>query len=188
MRVSEYGVLRDDGTQVPLYSLAADRPVALVFLRHLGCVFCRQLVAKFRDELADENVVFVTMSEPALTRRFRKWMRSPHFFLADPERRLYEAFGVPRTSAGRFFSAQVVRKALAAYREGHRNSLTFDDQLQLSGTYVMDREGRVLARFVAENISDAPSPETLREALCGAANEEEPEGSSSFAAAYPTIF
>ena len=183
MRVPEYGVLRDDGTQVPLHSLAADRTVALVFLRHLGCVFCRQL-----DELADENVVFVTMSEPALTRRFRKWMRSPHLFLADPERRLYEAFGVPRTSAGRFFSAQVVRKALAAYREGHRNSLTFDDQLQLSGTYVMDREGRILARFVAENISDVPSPETLREVLRAEAKEEEPEDSSSFASAYPTIF
>lgn len=165
MQVPEYGVLRDDGVQLPLHSLAEERPVALVFLRHLGCVFCRQMVSALRDGIPDENVAFVTMSEPALTARFHRWMRSPHTFLADPERRLYETFGVPRTTAGRFFSAQVVRRALEAYRQGHRNSLTFDDQLQLSGTYVMNRAGTILASFVAEDISDSPSPEILRTAL-----------------------
>lgn len=176
MQVPEYGVLRDDGVQLSLYSLAAERPVAFVFLRHLGCVFCRQLVSALRENIPDENVVFVTMSEPALTHRFHRWMRSPHTFLADPERRLYEAFGVPRTTAGSFFSAQVVRRALEAYRNGYRNSLTFDDQLQLSGTYVMDQTGTILASFVAEDISDSPSPETLRAALALRGDVSAPEG------------
>lgn len=165
MRVPDFGVLRSDGARVTLYSLAAERPVALVFLRHLGCIFCRQQVGTMRDEMADENVVFVTMSEPKVAARFRLWMRSPHPFLSDPERRVYEAFGIPRSTAGKYFSAAVVRKALAAYRKGYRNALDFDDQLQLGGTYVFDGTGEVRASFIAEDISDAPSAETLRRLL-----------------------
>ena len=165
MHVPEFGVLKDDGGLVPLYSLATERPVALVFLRHLGCVFCRKNVGDLRDALPGENIVFVTMSEPKVATRFRKWLRSPHPFLCDPERRLYEAFGVPRSTAGQYFNANVVRKALRAYRQGYRNGLTFDDQLQLGGTYVMDRLGNVTSTFPSDDIGTYPSPETLLAAL-----------------------
>ncbi len=165
MRVPEFGVLRFDGGLVPLYSLAAERPVALVFLRHLGCVFCREQVGTLRDALPDENIVFVTMAEPALVARFRKWMHSPHVFICDPERRLYTAFGIGRLTAGRLFNVNVVRQAVQAYRKGYRNALSFDDQLQLGGTYVMDREGNILASFPSDDIGSHPSPEVLLTAL-----------------------
>ena len=165
MRIHEFGVLTSEGDRVSLLGLAQERPLALVFLRHLGCVFCRQEVATMRDALPDENLAFITMSDPTLTHRFKSWMKSPHLFLCDPERRLYEAFELPRTTAGGFFSAQVVRRALQAYREGHRNSLTFDDQLQLGGTYIVDREGEVLASYPSKDISDNPSSEALQRLL-----------------------
>ena len=165
MRVPEFGVLRHDGTHLPLFSLAAERPVAIIFLRHLGCIFCREQVSTMRDALPSENIVFVTMAEPRLAARFRTWLKSPHPFLCDPERRLYEAFGVGRSTAGKLFSAHVVHRALQAYRKGHRNALTFDDQLQLGGTYVIDKAGSVLAAFPAEDIGDYPSPEVLLKIL-----------------------
>lgn len=165
MRVPDFGVLRHDRTYVTLYSLAEERPVALVFLRHLGCIFCREQVGTLRDDLPDANIVFVTMSEPKLADRFRTWLRSPHVFLCDPERRIYEAFGVKRSVAGKFFSQTVVKRALRAYRKGYRNALTFDDQLQLGGAYVFDRDGEVLYSHDANDISDYPSSETLRAAL-----------------------
>ena len=165
MRVHEYGVLTSEGDRVSLLGLARDRPLALVFLRHLGCIFCRQNVAELRDALPHENIVFVTMSEPTLTARFKQWTRSPHPFLCDPERRLYESFDVPSTTAGGIFTVQVARRALKAYREGHRNSLSFDDQLQLGGTYVLDRTGEILASFPGRDISDNPTPETLEKIL-----------------------
>lgn len=165
MRVPEFGVLRDDGSLVPLYSLAADRPVALVFLRHLGCIFCREQVATLRDALPEENVAFVTMSNPALAGRFRRWMRSPHAFFCDPERRLYEAFGVGRAKASHFLNPHLARRAVEAYRKGFRNGLRFDDALQLGGTYVMDHDGLLLASFPANDAGDHPSPEAIRRAL-----------------------
>lgn len=165
MKIHDYGVLTADGNRISLLGLASERPLALIFLRHLGCIFCRQHVAEMRDELPHENIVFVTMSEPMLTERFKHWMHSPHLFLCDPERRLYELFNVPRTTTGGFFTAQVARRALKAYREGHRNSLSFDDQLQLGGTYILDREGDVLAAFPGKDIADNPAPETMRQLL-----------------------
>lgn len=161
MRVPDFGALRHDGARVTLYGMAAERPVAMVFLRHLGCIFCRQQVAMLRDAMPEENVVFVTMSPPKVAARFRTWMRSPHPFLCDPERRLYEAFDVPRSTVGKYFSSTVVKAALRAYRSGYRNALDFDDQLQLGGTFVIDRAGDVLGSFVSEDIADAPAPETI---------------------------
>ena len=165
MRVPDFGVLRHDGVHTTLYSLAEERPVALVFLRHLGCIFCREQVGTLRDALGDENVVFVTMSAPALTDKFRRLLHTPHTFVCDPDRRLYEAFHVERGSPRDYFSLDVVRRTLEAYRKGYRNSLTFDDQLQNGGTYVIDRGGNVLASFPSDDLSDMPSPDVIRAAL-----------------------
>ena len=165
MRIPDFGVLRHDGVHTTLHALAEKRPVALVFLRHLGCIFCREQVGTLRDALPDENLVFVTMSPPALTERFRRFIHSPHLFICDPERRLYHEFHVERGSTKDYFSLDVVRRTLDAYRKGYRNSLTFDDQLQNGGTYVIDREGNLLASFPSEDLSDMPSPEVIRAAL-----------------------
>lgn len=165
MRVPEFGVLRHDGTCVPLYGLAAKGPVALVFLRHLGCIFCREQVAILRDALPEANVAFVTMAAPALAERFRAWMRSPHTFLCDPERRLYDEFGLQRGSVRQVFSPHVAARGLSALRAGHRPGRPTEDVWQLGGTFVMDEEGCVSAAFPASDAGDYPSPEALSRAL-----------------------
>lgn len=165
MRVPEFGVLRHDGTHVSLYCLAASGPVALVFLRHLGCVFCREQVATLRDALPDANVAFVTMAEPRLAARFRAWMRSPHPFLCDPDRALYRAFGLERGSPGVVLAPRVLARGLSALRAGHRQGLPAGDVWQLGGTFVMDGEGGVLAAFPARDAGDFPSPEAVRRSL-----------------------
>ena len=43
-------VLDTDGSAVPLAREWADRPVVVVWLRHFGCVFCREQVAQPRPE------------------------------------------------------------------------------------------------------------------------------------------
>jgi hypothetical protein len=165
MRVPEFGVLRHDGAHVPLYGLAASGPVALVFLRHLGCLFCREQVATLRDALPEANVAFVAMAEPRRAARFRTWMRSPHVFLCDPERQVYEAFGLQRGTFRQHFAPGVVGRGVAALRAGHRIGRPVEDLWQLGGTFVMDAEGCVTAAFPAVDAGDHPSPEALRRAL-----------------------
>jgi len=165
MQVPEFGVLRHDGTHVPLYSLASESPVALVFLRHLGCLFCREQVAVLRDALPDANVAFISMADPRLAARFRTWMRSPHPFLCDPERQIYHAFGLQRGTLRQHFAPHVVGRGLAAMRAGYRSGRPTEDMWQLGGTFVMDAEGCVTAAFPAVDAGDHPSPEALRRAL-----------------------
>lgn len=165
MRVPEFGVLRHDGTEVSLHHLAAERPVALVFLRHLGCIFCREQVATLRDALPEANVAFVTMAGPALAARFKAWMRSPHPFYCDPDRKLYQTFGLQRGALRQVLAPHVALRGIRAFRAGHRQGRPTEDVWQLGGTFVMDGEGSITAAFPASDAGDYPSPEALTKAL-----------------------
>jgi hypothetical protein len=165
MRVSESCVLKHDGETAPLFSLASERPVALVFLRHLGCIFCREQVATLRDTMPEANIAFVTMAEPRLAARFRTWIRSPHLFLCDADHKLYTAFGLERGTFAQVLAPQIGIRALSAMRRGHFPGRLIDDPWQLGGTFVMDGEGNVSASFPASDAGDHPSPEALRKAL-----------------------
>ena len=169
MRVPEIGLLLSDGERTTLRVLAAEGPVALVFLRHLGCIFCREQVATLRDALPTENVVFVTMAEPKLAARFRAWMRSPHPFLCDPERRLYTAFGLQCADRRTLFGQRVVLRGVGALLKGYRQGRIVGDPWQLGGTFVIDADGCVTASFPAADAGDHPSPEALRNALAAGA-------------------
>ena len=165
MRVPDLGVLRYDGETVPLYGLAEARPVALVFLRHLGCIFCREQVATLRDAMPEQNVAFVCMADPKLTARFRAWMKSPHVFLCDPAQKLYRALGLQRASLGSLIGPRVIAQGYSALRQGHRGGIVVGDGWQLGGTFVMQRQGGISAAFPAIDAGDHPSPEALRRAL-----------------------
>ena len=159
MRVPESSVLRHDGETVSLHGLAAQRPIALVFLRHLGCVFCREQVATLRDAMPEENVAFVSMSEPKQAARFRIWMKSPHPFLCDPPQRLYREFGLQRASLGGLIGPRVAVRGFEAYRAGFRGGRVQGDGWQLGGTFVMEETGQVSAAFPAIDAGDHPSPD-----------------------------
>lgn len=76
-----------------------DAPTLLVFLRHFGCVFCRETVAELRLASAASDfppMLFFFQGTATEGRAFlrRDWpsVRA----IADPALRLYEAFGVER--------------------------------------------------------------------------------------------
>lgn len=173
MRVPDSGVLRYDGETVALHGLAESKPIALVFLRHLGCVFCREQVATLRDTMPEENVAFVSMATPKQAARFRAWMKSPHIFLCDPDRILYREFGLQRASLAGLVGPRVIARGFEAYRAGHRAGRVVGDGWQLGGTFVMRETGEVSAAFPAIDAGDYPSPDALRRALSSARRETE---------------
>lgn len=79
-----------------------DAPTLLVFLRHLGCVFCRETVADLRviaeRDAAFPPVLFFTQASSVELRAFlrRDWPAARA--IADPERQFYAAFGIERMS------------------------------------------------------------------------------------------
>ncbi len=168
MKVPLFDVVLSDGSTVPLRSLYEDRPLCLVFLRHLGCIFCREHVAELR-EAKDLNIAFVSMSAAPEVDRFRKEAGSPHPFISDSARALFEVFGLRRASLGQVFSPKVFGKGARAWSKGVRSSRPPTDPWQLGGTFVIDTDGEVVWERRSEDVADNATVEEIRLALAKAA-------------------
>lgn len=164
MQVAEIEVQLSSGEVVPLASLYAEQPVALVFLRHLGCIFCREHVAQLR-RLKDLNIVFVTLGTPEQTEAFRTKMQSPHRFICDPDKTLYRHFEIPRGGLTQMMSPQVFVRAIGATLQGHRNGRSDADPLQLPGVFVIGTDGVVTWQYRSKNASDNAPPDEIERHL-----------------------
>ena len=92
-------VLKDDsGEDVRLGDLWRDRPTALVFLRHFGCVFCRHHAVRLHRarqgfEDAGVGLAVIGMGTPEDAADFRRIHGMELPVLVDPDRRIYERAG-----------------------------------------------------------------------------------------------
>ena len=162
--------------------LDADRPTLLVFLRHLGCPFCREMVKDVRTaaETADgpagrrrfPRVVFFHTVGPRRGARFfgRYWPAAPA--VSDPGRAVYEALDFARAGVLQVFGPRVWPCFLRAARKGHRQGKFAGDLWAMPGLLLLAPDGRVLARhdfshigqhvdyarFVGTAVPDAPDP------------------------------
>ncbi len=100
------------------------RAVQLVFLRHAGCIFCRETVADLkqaREEVPDyPHVLFVAQGRVEQNRKFFEkvsWPEAP--VIADPSRDIYRAFGVGRGTLRQLLGLAVWRAGRRARKKGH---------------------------------------------------------------------
>lgn len=164
MNVPETEVLLSSGERVPLRSLYQEQRMVLVFLRHLGCIFCKEHVAQLR-RLKDVNIVFVTMAPADQTEAFRQKMQSPHRFICDPDKALYSHFELPKGGLTQVLSPQVFVRAIGATLQGHANSRTEADPMQLPGVFIVDTDGAILWSHKARHAADNPTPEEIEKHL-----------------------
>jgi len=164
MRAPDLSVHLDDGSVAPFSSLYRDGAIALVFLRHAGCVFCRYQVAQLRP-FPDLPLYFVCMEDVGEAAAFRGQMRSPHRFISDPSRELYRAFGLPEAGLSHFLNAHTLKIGMEAMRAGYRNSRPTSNARQLGGTFVLDATGDVVWSHCAEDAGDVITESQIRERL-----------------------
>lgn len=143
----------------------------LVFLRHFGCMFCRETVADLRTlaeaDSAFPAVLFFFMGNPmegkAFLRRYWPGVRA----IADPERRLYSAFGVARGGLLQLFGPGVWRARRRAEAKGHGNGERVGDIFMMPGVFLV-RGGCVTWSHEYRHAADHPDfsriPEQIREA------------------------
>lgn len=166
MTAPNINVLLSSGETAPLDSLYSDSPIALVFLRHFGCPFCKRLV----DQLTRRphlNVVFVGMGDVVDTRRFAESRRVVHPFICDPDRKLYESFGLGRANFRQIFNSRTLTHGLAAISQGYLVGRPNADPAQLDGSFVIDTDGRVVWSYRARDLAGNASPTMIEEALAG---------------------
>jgi peroxiredoxin len=148
-------VLLSTGETVPLKALYETQRLALVFLRHLGCVFCKEHVAQLRP-LKDDNIVFVTLGTPDQTEAFRKRMRSPHKFICDPEKKLHAYFNLTRGGLAEFINPHVIGRVISVLLHGYLQGIPHGDAAQLPGVFIIEIDGTVTWEQRAKDISDTP--------------------------------
>lgn len=157
-------VALDDGSQSALANLHQNGPIALVFLRHFGCAFCKYQVAQLKAA-ADLPIYFVCMESPEEAAQFKKSQNSPHRFISDPERNIYETFGVKRGTARQMINLRTIGRGIKATLAGSFQGKPTSDPMQLAAVVVLDDQGKIRWSHFAKDASDVVSEETIRSQL-----------------------
>lgn len=159
-----------------LLEYTATKPTLIAFLRHLGCVFCRQMLGDLRDTRAwiAESGVQIGLVHMASDRQaelvFKLYGLDDVPRFSDPDRSLYQAFGLRRVTVRELLSANLFKRGLeACIHDRHAMGIPRGDPMQMPGVFIVDRNF-IRARFVHQHPWDRPDFRALvREALGAAA-------------------
>lgn len=144
-----------------LLELSNSGPMLLVFLRHFGCMFCRETLSDLHDSLLDMErrdvrVVLAHMgSEEDASTLFARYGLAPLSRVSSSDRMLYKAFGLSRAKTGEFLCADAVKRCGQALMSGHSIGRVQGDLLQMPGVFLIDGN-RVLHSFRHRHAGDRP--------------------------------
>jgi peroxiredoxin len=158
-------LLDDAGKPRRLAEFWSQRPAVVVFVRHLGCPFCREEAARLKRDAprfaaAGAEVVLITMSPPEDAAEFRKRFDLPFSVLSDPDQRAYQAFGVPRGGIMSYMGPRTWGPGLAAVLK-YGVGVPVGDVTQLSGGYVVDTHGAIRYAHPSKHSVDLPNHDEL---------------------------
>lgn len=161
MQAPEVEVTLSSGEKVPLKSLYEGQRLALIFLRHFGCVFCREHVGQLRRS-PELNIAFVTLGTPEQTEEFREKMSSPHKFISDPQKELHKLFDLHQGGLAQILNPHVLVRGLNALLKGYLQGKPTHDPMQLPGVFLIEKDGSVTWQQRGKDIADNPSPGDIR--------------------------
>jgi peroxiredoxin len=172
-------VLQDDeGRDVRLGDLWANGPAALAFLRHWGCVFCRQHAVELhraRKEFEAAGVQLAAIGHGTVEQAaaFRRVQGVEIPLLVDPDRSTYVAAGTKVATFGELFAPKVVAQGarhtvMSRVKQGNivvHQGRIIGSAAQLGGVLVIAPDGSVRYAHLARNAADTPP---AREVLAAA--------------------
>jgi peroxiredoxin len=106
-------------------------------------------------------VVLVGLGSVEQTAAFKERFDVPFPMIADPQKRLFEAFHLKQASPGALLSAKMLFRGVTALAKGHGIGVPSGDVRQLPGVFIIDPDGRILFSHYASGPADHPQPETL---------------------------
>ncbi|MEC9372508.1 MAG: SelL-related redox protein [Planctomycetota bacterium] len=145
-----------------LADLSARTPLLLVFLRHLGCTFCREALADVgarRSEIESRGtrIALVHMSDPEEAREvFARYGLGDVAQVSDPSQALYRSMGLQRGSLWQLFGLKVWwRGFVAGILNRHGVGGLMGDGFQMPGVFLVEN-GKVVRTFRHESAADRP--------------------------------
>lgn len=143
-----------------LFELIQKDEVLLIFVRHFGCVFCKETVKKVSRLSAEIEkrglkTIFVHMSDPDFGNIFfNEYFKKNVLHISDPLRILYRHFKIYRGSILAIFGPSVWIKGvwISLTRKETLSSIE-GDILQLGG-FVIFKDGKVVQRHLNSSASE----------------------------------
>ena len=162
-------LLNTAGEPVQLSSLWAQRPLLLAFTRHFGCTQCKEMLEELvsgreRIEKAGLGIAVVMQGTPEETAVFARQFAPGLFCLSDAERKAYEAYGLERgTLFQTFFNLEVWKAVSQSRKKGYPIDPPppGQDAMQMSGSFIISREGRIELPYYYDHIADHPPLDLL---------------------------
>ena len=116
-------------------------------------------------EQAGSRVVLVGMGTPEESAAFLKNAGVSFPMISDPERQLYQAFGLKKAAVLELLSPALTFKAIATMAQGHSVGLPVGDVRQLPGVFIINTGGLIVYSHVAKDAADHPDAEKILTAL-----------------------
>lgn len=169
--------LRDTASRpVRLSSLWEQHSLVLAFTRHFGCPQCKEMLdtlASAAPEMRTRGLglAFVTQGSPGETKTFCEERAPGQLCLADPAREAYRAYGLERANLWQTFLSWRVWQSNKRLKQerGWNTELPppGQDAMQLAGTFVISKEGRIRLPYYYDNIADHPPVDLLLHGVMG---------------------
>jgi hypothetical protein len=158
MQSNEAALKLDSGAAFDLVEQAKSGPYLLVFLRHLGCLFCRQQVSLLQD-VAPDRLLFVSHGSQPAVQQFKQVFSPNHRIVSDPEMQLYTKFGLKKGGIGQMLNPLVIIRGAQASARGHRQTKPGQDPWVLGGWVLIGPNGEPLVCHAAKDAADVLSAE-----------------------------
>lgn len=149
-----------------LESLSHEAPLLVVFLRHFNCIYCRESLAELKRlrgaiEAAGVRIAAVHMGTESQAGALLDLFGLDDIErFSDPERRLYEAFGLERTTLGQLMGPASWLGMLRAgirgqFLPGKKIDGIVGDILQMPGVFLL-HQGRIIGDFQPDRADKQP--------------------------------
>ncbi|MCA1824882.1 MAG: peroxiredoxin-like family protein [Candidatus Dormibacteria bacterium] len=170
--LSSATVLDVDGESRPLGELWSDGPAVVVWLRHFGCIYCREQAQEYTAHApalrsAGVRLAFVGNGTPRAARWFRDRYAPTATVVTDPALQTYKLIGA-RSGLFSTLGPQTWGSAIRALRRGARQGMVRGRPFQQGGTLVVTPDDRVLYRHISAAAGDHPDAAGVVEAACNA--------------------
>ena len=157
------------GRLVHLSDLWRDRPLLLAFTRHFGCTQCKEMLSELTAgqasiQSAGLGMAVITQGTPETAAVFAAQYAPGLLVLADPQRKAYHAFGLERGDMFQTFINPRVWKAISnARKKGYKVEMPPEgqDAMQMSGTFIISRDGHIALPYYYDHIADHPPLDLL---------------------------
>jgi peroxiredoxin len=163
-------VLDEHGQALALAALWREQAAVLAFVRHFGCLHCREHVAQLRTVVdamhaAGAELHVIGNGTPNFIAGFRETTGLATPVYTDPTLAVYRAAEL-RRGASTMLDVRAAAKTVRAFARGHRQSLRVQgDQWQQGGVLVIARDGRVAWQHVSKYPGDNAEPTAIVSAL-----------------------